>query len=372
MGRDIPAGTQDLTPTASKSLTVERSLTLGLPRRLAMGIYILLYYLLLFLLFGYFVAYHYPNLTSNVPASTSSPPNHDPAEINKLVTEQDDSSFYHHPSWSKRWSHPEFVGHYSNSWLKSPWINQTKRRTRRFLYPSVPSSFPWGYMIYRTVYTAESDKLWPIAIDKLAKVMNNSIDSDLHAELRYKEPEDPEPEDPEPEDPEPDADAERLVKESHKDVVFSDKLFWDRASIEQVRRHFFEYLLASKGRGTGRFEGCLLIDERSLKSIVNSPDPQPWLGRRWPKQHSHPWGFIGMVDGRYPENKYESNYTGYMRVEILSLWSLYNEFCMKDMQELCPSVPDGLIPVYDSGTGKAQDEEGNVFPIAADRRPRLF
>ncbi|KAJ5141856.1 Mitochondrial carrier protein LEU5 [Penicillium atrosanguineum] len=299
-------------------------------------------------------------MTSDTPASSLL--TRDLAEINKLVTEQDDNSFYHHPLWSERWSHPEFIGHYSNNWLKAPWIKQTKRRTTRFLYPSVDSKFPWGYIIYRTVYTAESDELWPIAMDKLAKVINYSIDSDFLAEIQYKEPE----------DPEPDADAERLVKETHKDVIFSDKQFWDGASTEQVRQHFSEYLRASKGRGTGRFEGCLLIDERSLKSIVASPDPQPWVKGRRTKKPSQPWGFIGMIDGRYPENRYEPRYTGYMRVEIFSLWNLYTALTFRYMQELCPSVPDGLIPVYDSGTGKAQDEEGNVFPTAADRTTRIF
>jgi hypothetical protein len=301
-----------------------------------------------------------PNTTSD--ASASSPPTRDPAKINKLVTEQDDYSFYHHPLWSEQWSHPEFVGHYSNNWLKAPWIKQTKRRTTRFLYPSVDSKFPWGYIIYRTVYTAESDELWPIAMDKLAKVMDYSIDSDFYAEIRYKEPEDPEPE----------ADAERLVKETHKDVIFSDKRFWDKASIEQVRHHFSEYLRASKGRGTGRFEGCLLIDERSLKSIVASPDPQSWLEEKRPKKPSQTWGFVGMIDGRYPENRYEPRYTGYIRVEILSLWSLYDALKFRYIQELCPPVSDGLIPVYDGGTGKAQDEAGNVFPTLADRKTRLF
>lgn len=199
-------------------------------------------------------------------------------------------------------------------------------------------------------------------MDKLAKIMIYCIDSDLHAEIRWKEPE----------DEEPDADAERLVKETHKDVIFSDKQFWDGASIEQVRRHYAEYLRASKDRGAGRFEGCLFIDERSLKSIVASPDPQPWLKGKRLKQPIRPWGFVGMIDGRYPENRYEPGYTGYMRVEVLSLWSLYDELRFKHMQELCPSVPDGLIPFYDSGTGKAQDEEGNFFPTAADRTPRLF
>ncbi|KAJ5195295.1 uncharacterized protein N7498_008733 [Penicillium cinerascens] len=290
-------------------------------------------------------------------ALASSPPTRDPAEINKSVTEQDDNSFYYHPLWSERWSHPEFVGHYSNNWLKAPWFKQPKRRTTSFLYPSVDSKFPWGYIIYRTVYTAESDELWPIAIEKLAKVMNYSIDSGLYAIIKHKKPG----------DPEPDGDAERLVKEAHKDVIFSDKQFWDGASIEQVRQHFSEYLRASKGLCTGRFEGCLLIDERSLKSIVASPDPQSWLEETRPKKPSQPWGFVGMIDGRYPENRYKPHYTGYMRVDILSLWNLYIEFKFRYMQELCPLVPDGLIPVYDSGTGKAQDEDGNVFPTLVGR-----
>jgi hypothetical protein len=326
-----------------------------------MDLYILLYYLLLFLLFGYFVVYYYPHMTSNALASTSSPLP-DPAEINKLVTEQDVQSFYHHPSWSERWSHPEFVGLFWKNWLKAPWLKQTKRTPTRFLYPSVPSKFPWGYIIYRTVYTAESDELWPLAMDKLAKIRDYSIDSDIHADIREKEPE----------DEEPDADAERLVKETYKDVIFSDKQFWDGASIEQVRHHFAEYLRASKGRGTGRFEGCLFIDEWSLKSIVATPDPQPWLGGEIPEWFGQPWGFVGMIDGRYPENRYEPGYTGYMRVDVFSLWELYDDLRRQNMQELCTSVPDGLIPFFDGGTGRAQDEEGNFFPIATDRTPRLF
>jgi hypothetical protein len=328
-----------------------------------MDLSILLYYLSLFLLFGYFVAYHYPNMSSDALAPTSSPPR-DPAEINKLVTEQDDQSFYHHPSWPERWSHPEFVGHFSNNWRKAPWFNQTKRSPTNFLYPSVRSKSPWGYIIYRTVYTAESDELWPLAMDKLAKIMDDEIDSDLQAEIRRKGPE----------DEEPDGDAERLVRETHKDVIFSDKQFWDGATIEQVRDHFAEYLRASKDRGTGRFEGCLFIDERSLKSIVASPDPQPWLKGKMPEEPIKPWGFVGMIDGRYPGNRWKARYTGYMRVDILSLWHLYNELKRRNMQELCPSeiVPEGLIPFYDGGMGKAQDEEGNFIPTVTDRTTRIF
>jgi hypothetical protein len=315
---------------------------------------IIIYYLFLLLLFGYFMVFHFLNITSTPSSSSSSSaPSLDPASINKLVDEIDDDSFYHHPSWPQRWSHPEFTSNYLNNWRKAPWSKQ-RRRTTRFLIPSPDSKFPWGYMIYRTVYTAESDELWPIAMDKLTQIMNYSIESELYADICHKEPG----------DPEPDSTAEQLVKESYKDVIFSDKKFWDRASIEQVRQHFTEYLHASKGRGDGRFEGCLIIDERSLKSIIASPIT--------PQRHSQPYGFVGMIDGRYPETQYEPQYTGFIQVEIRCLWPLYVELTSKYMWELCPSVPEGLIPVYDGGTGKAHDKEGNVHPIATDRGVRLF
>ncbi|KAF7173063.1 hypothetical protein CNMCM6106_007190 [Aspergillus hiratsukae] len=296
---------------------------------------------------------------SSSSSSSSSPPSLDPAAINELVDEIDDNSFYHHPSWPQRWSHPDFTGYFLNNWTKAPWSKQQRRRTTRFLIPSMHSKFPWGYMIYRTVYTAESDELWPIAMEKLTQIMDYSIESDLYAEIRHKKPE----------DPEPDPTAERLVKESRKDVIFSDKKFWDGAGIEQVRQHFADYLRASKGRGYGRFEGCLIIDERSLKSIVASP-----VFRRGeaPQRHGQPYGFVGMIDGRYPETRYEPKYTGFMRVELPCLWPLYAELTSKYMWELCPSVPEDLIPVYDGGTGKAHDEEGNVHRIATDRGVRLF
>ena len=302
-------------------------------------------------------------MTSSSSSSSSSfTSSLDPSSINDLVTEIDDFSLYHHPSWPQRWSHPEFAGDYVNNWRKAPWSKQTKRRTTRFLLNSLESQFPWGYIIYRTVYTAESDELWPIALEKLDQSMNYSIDSDLNTakENREKNSEDPEPE--------PDPTPERLVQESRKHVIFSDKKFWDGASIDQIRVHFTQYLCASKGRGYGRFEGCLLIDERSLNSIVASSSPHPQLGE----------AFVGMIDGRYPdETRHDPRYKGFMRVDIFCLWFLYEELGNYSMRALCPEgVPEGLIPVYDEGTGRAQDEEGNIVLVlltqGRNRGRRLF
>ncbi|KAL4745632.1 hypothetical protein BDW72DRAFT_186367 [Aspergillus terricola var. indicus] len=287
-----------------------------------------------------------------ISSSSSSPSTSplDQSSINDLVTEINDFSFYHHPSWPQQWSHPKFTSDCEDRWREAPWFEQTKERyTTRFLSPFLESKFPWGYIIYRTVYTSESDKQWPLALKKLDWALDYGIDSDLDSAKRKLEDMTSNT------DPEPESMPEQLIKESRKHVVFSNKKFWDGASIEQIRAHFKQYLRASKGRGYGRFEGCLMIDEHSLKSIVAASSPRPRLGE----------GFVGMVDGRYPEETgNELGYKGFMRVFISSLWFFYGESETQSMRSLCPKgVPEGLIPVYDEGTGTAHDEKGNAVKV---------
>ncbi|CAI7573020.1 unnamed protein product [Penicillium manginii] len=112
---------------------------------------------------------------------------------------------------------------------------------------------------------------------------------------------------------------ERLVKEAHKNVIISDPDYWNGAGIETIRAHFAEYLRAAgeyKYIGTSRFGGCLVIDERSLKSIIATTDSFNERGeRQWGNV-----GFVGMVDGRYEQGiKYDiPSYKGFMRVRSMT------------------------------------------------------
>ena len=87
-------------------------LFLHLPLTMNSHILYVLYYLALLLAFGYFMVFHFPNMTALTFPSL------DPASINKLVNEIDDNSFHHHPSWPQRWSHPEFAADdFSRTWV---------------------------------------------------------------------------------------------------------------------------------------------------------------------------------------------------------------------------------------------------------------
>ncbi|KAB8278171.1 hypothetical protein BDV30DRAFT_156276 [Aspergillus minisclerotigenes] len=302
-----------------------------------MELYII-YYVALLLLFGYWVIFHNPAMNSISAFIPEQPSIDDPVE------ELDENSFYHHPAWTRRWSHPDFTEEAMRAWEKMPWYGHSGRLARDFLSDTMPSDFPWGYVIYRTVYTAESDKLWPLAMAKLTRFLNYEIEQDLRGRSECRGT-----------DPRP----EQLVQESHRDVVISDKQCWDGAGIEQVRQHFADYRRKTKigvYGGSGRFEACIMIDERSLRSIIAAPD----IEDRFRGAHA----CVGMVDGTYdPERKDNQEYSGFMRVKIRVLWWLYINLRSRPMEELCPSAPPGFIPVYDGGYGEVQDEEGNTHNI---------
>lgn len=303
----------------------------------------IIYYLSLLLLFGYFVVYHFPHTNSIPPSPSESASINDP---NDQVEELDPVKFYHHPVWPQRWHHPMLTKEASAKWRQEPWFkNAADRRSRQFLTRRLPCYFPWGYIIYRTVYTPESEELWPIVMKRMAHQLHRGIECELDypRELHGDE-----------------SRPEQLIKESHKDVIISDPSRWDGASIEQVRGLFAVYLRKIKQEDyseESRFASCLVVDERSLKSIAEDDRN----------------GFVGVVDGRYnPEERYDNpSYLGFMRVQIKALWDLYVNYGWEPMSTLCPKHPDGWIPVYNGCYGTVQDEDGNEYPENyAQRRPK--
>lgn len=113
---------------------------------------------------------------------------------------------------------------------------------------------------------------------------------------------------------------EQLIEKSHKDVILSGPNRWNTASIQQIRSHIVEYLRKIKQVefcDEPCFASCLVIDEKSLKSIIK--DEQN--------------GFLEVVDPRYsPEERYDNaSYRGFMRVQ----------YDWDPMSALCPNSPDG-------------------------------
>ncbi|KAJ5333626.1 hypothetical protein MYU51_011499 [Penicillium brevicompactum] len=267
---------------------------------------------------------------------SSSPSDSTDPDPNDQVEELDPEKFYHHPVWSQRWHHPEITEETSWEREQESWFENVPSRSRhRFLF-DCPSNLPWGFIIYRTVYTTESEELWPIALERIAQRLKRGISSQVRVNSN-------------------ESYLKQLIEESHKDVIISDPNRWNNASIQQVRSHFIEYLRKIKAEelvGQSRFASCLVIDEKSLKSIIADGGEK--------------YGFLGAIDPQYnPEEGYDyASYRGYMRVQVKALGDLYMQLDWNFMCVLCPDYPDGWIPVYDGGYGTVQDEDGNEYPYA--------
>jgi hypothetical protein len=110
----------------------------------------------------------------------------------------------------------------------------------------------WGFAIYRTIYTVESDTLWRLALAKLEAYIHASVWYDVDCDKPDAKPS------KKPLDPEPN----RQVSSQLRNLIISDPDKFDSASIGDISTHFADI---RKTVGVARVSGvnmrvCLLID----------------------------------------------------------------------------------------------------------------
>jgi hypothetical protein len=79
------------------------------------------------------------------------------------------------PSWQP-WTHPEFIiprDERQSRWKSQGWFKDWERTSVRFIKRI---KWPWGFIIYRTVYTPESDELWSACLNKIEECVRREID----------------------------------------------------------------------------------------------------------------------------------------------------------------------------------------------------
>ncbi|KAF4215114.1 hypothetical protein CNMCM8980_010651 [Aspergillus fumigatiaffinis] len=259
-----------------------------------------------------------------------------------------ENRFFYHSSWPARWSHPEFTDSHTERykrWSQQPWFKDGDRSAVQLVSLADDEGWPWGFFIYRTVYTPESDQVWSACLEKINRYIHWEID---HVDGdRYAGAEDH-------------SSPERLVHEGYKCVILEDKERWDGASIKQIREDF-KNLVAARGAMIGevvpRYTVCLVIDQHCLDSIMNAfEEPAESMHGGGPRM-----GFITMVDPMFVPGF--EGYFGFMRVEIDRLWWLTVELCSSSsMRDICPEVQPGKIPVYNADLGYADDDPSWTGP----------
>ncbi|KFZ16366.1 hypothetical protein V502_05135 [Pseudogymnoascus sp. VKM F-4520 (FW-2644)] len=259
------------------------------------------------------------------------------------------------------------------------------RPCRRFLQRLSQRDEKWGFTIYRTVYTPESDSLFLSALEKIKACFATALRYELRSNYERRAyataTGDPPPLliSPGP---------CNQVEDQYNPLVIDDRKVWDGASIEDVRAHFRDAIfLESLRMGYIEFGPqkehtmpytplaqdpkssiCLVIDAEALSLIANTElldrgmyslmkeeigatlnDLTVGLKMRALKQGQH--GFVKGVDADWPrhsdiwgsdENEPSmlgarngipdpprrlSQYQGWRPVGCEKLWALYNDEC---------------------------------------------
>ncbi|KAF3398340.1 hypothetical protein F1880_005963 [Penicillium rolfsii] len=159
----------------------------------------------------------------------------------------------------------------SLSWL--PWP------TRR-LYTAVQSQTTWGYVIYRTTYTPESDALFPRVVD----LLNSYIEYGLFSECMSSQSKTSRQTNPGP---------YREIWAHHDPIIMDDPSQFDHVSADAVQAHFKSWSRAQEKRGYSTdYRMCMILDERSLQGLKDFPPP----GEKLDNEKGHPIQYVTVFE----------------------------------------------------------------------------
>jgi hypothetical protein len=172
-------------------------------------------------------------------------------------------------------------------------------------------------VIYRTVYTAESDSVWDSVIAKLDAYVHKEIIQDLWFDANRIPSifDDPNEEvvlfDPQP---------NQQVIAQYRNIIMDDREKFDGASMDDIANHFEDFIDGSNNLGWSRVHRqiCLLIDEEVLWWLMDAPLQPPQLPGRISDV------YIKVVDGDYDLDESEHlTYPGWALSKIDVLWYLW-------------------------------------------------
>ncbi|OQE46235.1 hypothetical protein PENCOP_c001G05339 [Penicillium coprophilum] len=123
-----------------------------------------------------------------------------------------------------------------------PWFSRVRYDATSMPANEIPHRWPWGYTIYRIVYTPEPDLYWEAAVDAIRANILATLDWQQHNNRRQDE---------------------------QGGLVFEDKIRLDKATIARVREDFKASVDNEVGALGNRFRWFLVIDEEALQSFIH-------------------------------------------------------------------------------------------------------
>ncbi|KAK5800399.1 hypothetical protein VI817_002611 [Penicillium citrinum] len=170
----------------------------------------------------------------------------------------------------------------------------------------------WGFVIYRTTYTAQSDAAWPQIIELIASYMKALLYHEYN-------------------DKKKDGDEPTVYDEiwaRHQLTIMDDRQF-NGASVFDIQLHFEKWVEAQGKRDESTmYRMCMVIDDESIQTLLEAP---PGENRKLGRRIGGPVRFVKVVEA-FPELDSLDEFQGWMKCEINALWPLWK--MMSDGDEM--------------------------------------
>lgn len=224
------------------------------------------------------------------------------------------SELFHDNSWTTPWQSPEFppeeLPHERRKRFqtKPGWRSGWNGHLPRFFqfHSRGIGGWPWGFVIYRTSFEATSDQDWAAVIAKIDRYCYTSMGPTPKG---FERPFPPQP------------NIRELVCEGYRNVIVEDPKL-EFASIETIRKRHIEWAEGqgySRHIGRPRFDYCLVLDDRSIRSILASSEPKSYAS------DSGLVGYVNVIDCDFdpedPENECSEFYDGSLRICLRDIFS---------------------------------------------------
>ncbi|OBT50514.1 hypothetical protein VE04_08766 [Pseudogymnoascus sp. 24MN13] len=197
--------------------------------------------------------------------------------------------------------------------FKREWQRPICRKLRSLHQPT------WGFTVFRTVYTPQSDVQFPLFLSKLDVYVKNNIDDELRSD-RFSGPST---------EPLFDSGPNEEMKRRYANDVIEDPVL-DGASVDDVRDAFTKWL---KDNGVdlemhqlyARHRVCIMVDEDVLDSVAAGPeDPN--------QSHEFEDVWVKVVEYLAPG---EQEWQGWLKVGLNALnYFWFNVFAGEDVESM--------------------------------------
>jgi hypothetical protein len=191
----------------------------------------------------------------------------------------------------------------------------------------------WGYIVYRTIFTPNSDDQWQGALEKIREYIEFAIMRETQFPVKS-------------DDDRPNKEVIRRLKI----IPVSDNKF-NNASLNEIRKDFtknymnpldlVDHLVINPPRDQLKLGlNALVIDNSALDSISTAPSPEAFQELNHGQREAY---HVKVVDGKWKGHRpLKTGYRGWARSQLDVLWDLWDDELRESAPQCEPDTGDFL------------------------------